>query len=291
MTGKPNDQTAHVAEDHLYWASLDASLIGSRSAGSINARRRLGFAFERFLPCPIEQVHAVYVRTGNTILACGIEWDQLSLFLEQGSLRVEPELVPDWLGSDASPDSFNLACFEAAPPAIKLARGRLALLGSIAASLLLGVIAVGLYLRSESLTTNAAAMRTASAQAITDRLGPSLSGQLPRLRLTAELRRLRALDSSSASYTGADGAVPTLAAALEAWPRGIVAQTESLTATGTTLRVRTLHETTASADSFASAWKPDPVFWAAQQPGMTTQRGQVRLDLVCDRRARRGPTQ
>ncbi len=288
MTYLHEDQVERLSNDQLYWASLESSLLGGRNAKSARARRRLGFAFERFLPCPIEEVHAVYLRTGETVLACGIDWDRLNPLLEQGCLRIEPGAVPDWLDAETPAASFNLARCEATPSAIKTAMSRLAALASIAASLMLGVVAIGLHGRSDTLAAASSNLRAASDQAIIGQLGPSLSGQLPKLRLTAELRRLMALDSSSASYAGADSAVPTLAAALEAWPPGIIAQTESLTATSTTLRVRTLHESTAAADQFASAWKPDPAIWTAQQPGMTTQRGEVRLDLVCVRTANGG---
>ncbi len=285
MNSSSGIATHLIPAEHLYWASLNASTLTGQSVRSAAARRRLGFAFERYLPVPIEQVHAVYVRSGDAIIACGIDWSRLNPLLEQGILRIEPESLPRWLNADAQPLEFNLASFEATPPHIIQAGNRLAATSAIAASLVLLIVAFGINRRANTLDETTAGLRVASNQAITNQIGSGLAGQLPQLRLTAELRRLRSLESSSSHYNGAADAVPTLVAAFEAWPTDIVTHTESLTATGSTLRMRTRHENTATADAFAAAWKPEPARWTTQQPGMSTQRGQVQLELVSERRS------
>ena len=85
-------------------------------------------------------------------------------------------------------------------------------------------------------------------------------------------------------YAGARSAVPPLAEALAPWPSDIVAQTESLTATATNLRLRTRHHAAPDADAFAAMLKPDPDLWREQQPSMTTMRDAIQLELVWARR-------
>ena len=281
---EPSDQLHIIPAHRLFWAKLNPPKGRAPNTGSASGRSSLGYMFERFLPCSIEQVHAVYANDGDSVLACGMLREQLQTRIDHGALRVQPDAVPQWLESKIEPASLNLAVFEATPPVVRSARTRLAATCSLVACAALTLTAFGLQRRASVLNTAAIQLRQASDAGIVQRLGPSMSGQLPQMRLTAELRRLRALDSSSESYAGAADAVLTLQASLQAWPEGVLAQTESLTATGSAMRMRTQHESTASADAFASSWKPDPEQWTARQPSMTTQRDQVRLELVCERK-------
>jgi hypothetical protein len=282
-----NKTTMLIPADVLYWALLEPGDFpqSSNALTSRATRRRLGYAFERVLPLPIEQVHAVYMRTERAILACGIDLPQLQAALDQGKMFIQPATIPDWIDTQATPYSINLATHEATPSVLLAARTRMVRTTVIALTGLLILIALGFHLRAHNLNTAAAQLRQQAEASINNQLGSIATTQLPILRLAAELRRIRAIATSTTHYTGPSDASTSLIAILEAWPDAITTQTEALSATHTTLRVRTKHPNQSSADAFAAAWKPPSSHWQTRQPTMSTQRDIIQLELVAERRS------
>lgn len=273
--------------EQLYWTVLDMHAAGGSAHGvkSARIRRRMGYAFERVLPVPVESVHAVYVPLSNKrVLACGIDRQRLESLLSEGALVIRPSKIPDWIEAQVELDLLNLARFEATPPVLLRQRTRLAATCSILLTVILLFAAVGMHRRASANQTVVGQMNQQTDALILASMGPSASGQIPRLRLVGELRRLRSLSASAQRYTGAADAVLVLIDALEYWPDTPTAQTESLVASGSHIRLRTRHADQQHADEFASQWKPQVSNWTLRQPGMTTHRDSVLLELVAERR-------
>lgn len=240
--------------EKFYWALLDAP---PRGAG----HEALRYAFEAWLPAPIDEVETRFLRLGGprrAVLACGVERKTLRAWIE-GAQRtgrplesIRPSELPGPVLNEAqaAPGAPSAAALAAAmefrsgaflsPRRVRRRRAVRALVG---ASLLATTSLASLAMVREAgfARRDAEIAREASGRMIDGALGQAggaAAGIDRRLRLAAELRRLEQTRDRSASGLLAASRAGAYIAILSAWPQDLRVRVDQLSAEQDTLTLR-----------------------------------------------------
>jgi hypothetical protein len=264
----------HWPADRFYWAVLDTT--GMPRARSRRAReRQLGYQLERYLPVPLEQVQATYLRLhDHRVLACAVEQDRLA-DLDHNVVTLAPQAVPRFVEEPVDAGSLNLLTAEREPRIVKSARARCRL--ELAAAVLLITLIGTLGLVRRAQWHDRRASETAGMVAdVYDQILESGPSVLPSsLRLKTELRRLRQTHASPVANTAPRDAGAALASLLSAWPPGLELQTESIVVTESQITITALLDTHEQVQALADA-VGGVVGWTISQPTFHEFRGRVR---------------
>ena len=209
----------------LYWAILDAP---PRRAGA----EALRYAFEPWLPAPLEEVETRFAPTHGRVLACGVDRDRLAAWIEHAETdgrrieSVRPAAVPavamDRLGGQIDETAicrrleFRASAFES--PRHRRRRIRNAGLLAIAIAAAALIDAAGSLRQAQAARDRAAAAERAATAIAAAAVGESARSVDPRLALGAELRRLRRTRDRSVENLLAEDRTGELVALMAAWP-------------------------------------------------------------------------
>ena len=279
----PGLQHVQWSAADFYWAVIDTTSL-PRRLGPIN-HEQLGYLFERSLPLPIDDVHAVYVRIGKSkrYVACGVDRARLSDALLPDALSLAPEGLPDWIDEDAamaSADRFNLLTGEFEPRALRRPRRRAALEIIAAILVVAAVLVIGFERRIAAARNTAGTIESQRTALLQEVLANSLTPTaLPSdVRMTAELRTLRQTRTTDAPSIELTDVSERLAMLLGRWPAGVHLRTQSLSATADSITLRGLLESVESSQTFVDAFQGLPP-WRVQQPSVRTTRDGIDMEL------------
>ncbi len=283
MTSRPTAPEHLVwPTERFFWGVLDASALPSRLGRSRPDQQQLGYLFEEMLPYPIEHVQAVYLpQPGRRFIACGILRPQLEQ-IPAATLTLGPESAPPAIIGDAQLDcgQINLLTGPFEPSEVRRLRcaaGREAVVIAAAALLILWM---GAHRRTDALKTATAdlnAIRSDVYSKLYDASAPP-SNQPPELRLTAELRQLRATRAKQLGSLHQFDAARCLEAILSHWPRDHSERTESISVTSTSMTVTAMLPSAEQAQRFAGAFAT-VAGWQSSQPQVDSTGEGVRLTL------------
>lgn len=239
----PADGRAVPAE-RFYWAVLDP-------APSPATPESLGYAFEPFVPSPIEEVRCRFVRpvkrAGAPVIACGVDASALN---DGDGAAMMPDAIPAFVlerfdGLDES-DVLNRLAFggNGAGRRARLFKPLSLTIACTAACILLGA---GMIRRADAMRAQRVESDDALASLVAATLGPPRGAEAslpPAARLNAEARRL-ALTRSSGADIG-DAAMilvsPDIAgefiALLASWPVDFPTRVEQIDLRASALTVR-----------------------------------------------------
>ncbi len=235
-----------VPADRFYWAVLDPT----PSPATLESFR---YAFEPFVPSPIEGVHCRIVRpmkrAGSPVIACGVGAFALD---GDGGAAMMPDALPAFVlerfdGLDESEVLDRLAFGgggDGAGRRAHFSKPAALVVACLVSCVLLGI---GMIRRADAMRSHHAEAEEALASLVAAVLGPprGAEGSLPpAARLNAEARRL-ALTRSSGAESG-DAAMilksPDIAgdyiALLESWPADLPTRVEQIDLRASALTVR-----------------------------------------------------
>lgn len=252
----PVEQHEARAGACFYWAVLEPP---PRSGPRITTES-LRYAFEPFVPAPIDTIECRFVRPDvsgvageglRPIIACGVDRASLQN-TPVGETTIGPGAIPgfviDRLGAideRALLAAFTFPC--KAPNAGRLiTRARLAAAALVLAA---GLICAGLLRRAEAHRDAAQASRSALAALVAETLGPARGAEAslpPAVRLQAESRRLARTRTSDDSGGPRDASMPArppdiagdYIALLAAWPAEFPTRVEQIDLRADTLTIR-----------------------------------------------------
>ncbi|MGD9689509.1 MAG: hypothetical protein AB7K52_07120 [Phycisphaerales bacterium] len=281
---------ATIASEGCYWAILDAPSLGVAHRRLLEAMVRsrspaLDAAFERWLPVPPDQVHAVYqlasdAKSEPVVIACGVDRTVLEHLGDELLMLVPdalPEVLLDRLQGPPDAAAFNLLAEEFEPTPLTQVRHRTAQLAVVIALLLIAVGAAGLFRRTSTSEQRADALQEAAGH-VHARLVPNApSPAAAASGLTAELRRLRAAKKGPSLVERSVDAAATLAELLSRWPRdasasGLHVQTQSLQVTASGITITALIPAEADAEPLVAALRDLPG-WTLQQSQRSSASG------------------
>jgi hypothetical protein len=261
--------------DRFYWAMLDVSSLPPRLLGRPSPRR-LGYLFERYLPAPIESVHAAYtmIEKGR-VLACAVDRARLDQDCPSDAIALAPRSPPPFIDADVS--GLNLLVGDYEPESISRRRARWRFELAAALVLIAAVILAGMHRRAQRHEAHLAATSAALAEVYDETLGPAEpSAQPASLRLTAELRRLQQTRGGVAVEPAS--AASGLAALLAPWPADLDVRTESVVVTESSMTLVVLLADNEEVQRFAAsiAGVED---WTMIQPQVRSVRDGVRATI------------
>ncbi len=267
-----------IPAETLYWAVLNVSALPP--ASSAKRREQIGFLFERFLPRPIERVHAAYAPLdADRILACGIDIEKLEPI---ASLTLTPDAIPDHVaesvGTPPPTDSLNLLTGPFEPPRVRALRRRWLIQLTAAAILAIALLLVGVERRAHAARATAADASDAIVQVHAQVLGLADEPQFS--RMTSELRRLRQTRRADGDLMPRDP-TPDLAAWLATWPADPPVQTQSIVASPSAMTITTSATTNDEAQALIDALRSPPR-WTQAQPSLNRTADGVRIVLRLD---------
>lgn len=289
MTGSPNYLHPRLSPERFYWAVLsplqDLPVVTARTLGTPMTRAVLGEAFAAHLPVELATVAPAYTMLADgSVLACALPAAALGEPNLASAITVAPSALPEWLTQDADPETLNVLTGAFEPRSVLAARRQ----RSLAVTGLAALLALGCIVGFERRAAHARGAEQSSLAALDElvrsnpaqELGiqPDQPAHERSVALDRELSRLRATRNSQASLGLADAADP-LASVLAAWPRGIKAQVQSLSAAPSQLSLSALLPTLPEAEKLASALGSAPG-WAPAQPQITTSGKGVQMQLT-----------
>ncbi len=273
--------------ERFYWAILTPDVPASslRSLTAPMTRAILDEAFAAHLPVDLASIAPAYKRLpDNSVLACALPASALDDPVLAAAITLAPLNLPVWLEHDANPDTLNVLTGVFEPLPVTAARRR----RSIAVACTAALVALGLIVGFERRATSARADHNTSLAAIEQLVSSKpaveigLFASQPMLErsftLERELSRLRATRSTRASL-GLGDATDPLATFLAAWPRGVKAQVQTLTAAPTQLTMSALLPTLPDAERLAASLGTAPG-WDHAQPQITTSGKGVQMQLT-----------
>lgn len=294
----------------MYWAtSTDAQAINAasrlaRGSGSIRpldpaAVRAIGFAFEGDLPIALDELHAVGVLSGTSVVICAVERRHLA-GLPSHHLTLSPTALPGFVsaavGPALQPAHFNLLQGEFEPPALRAARSRVWNVLTLAACIGMLLTAAGLWRRAHTWMAESGE-RAVAAQASADQMYPGEQitprDAVRRAALEiADVESLRALAVVPNHVSADTDCSTTLASLLARWPQSPTTgaesfQTEVLSLTDTSIAATVL--TNADARTFLGKLSA-PDGWTMQQPRLSQSPSGVRLAVQMTRAVLPKPT-
>ncbi|MEQ9617528.1 MAG: hypothetical protein RLN60_05780 [Phycisphaerales bacterium] len=238
-----NERTDVLSLDpgELYWGVL-------RPLGPKADIDTLRFAFERYLPLPVDDVECRFVcvptdqRAGSTSvwIACGIARESLRERLDANDRPIEsvrPASLPGFLGVDESyGDRFEFRSGEFTSPKVRRHRRRLSTAAVLAIITLSGFVSAGYVLSAKQLAHRAA---TITQQTESDLRGAltalDLFDSSPGSDVRASLilaSQLRKAERSRTPVSGTDpanrSAAPAYITLLASWPGDVRAAVDSL---------------------------------------------------------------
>lgn len=239
------------------------------------------YAFEEYLPLPVEEVHAAFVPLpGHRVLACGIDRERVRCAVLAGASALTPESIPAWIDAAVKPESIGLLTGEFEPASLR--RQRRATRALVVASVLVcaGLVITGFERRRVVAELETIGTRGAVEDLISAAVPPGrgTASQPPQLRLTAELRKARAAAAAGAVRDDVD-VTASLEAVLRAWPRGIHHKTDMLSVTGEAVTVSVALADTQQAQAFTDALGMTPG-WELQQPQIAAAKGGVQAKVL-----------
>lgn len=271
-----------IPADHCYWAILRD--LPNRADDE--ARR---YAFEPWLPAPLECVETRFARFGDCVIACGVDQDMLRSWIEDHESRgrrvesVVPAAIPDCIGaqritSNKTPPERLLRQLEYRSGALESPRRRRR--RRIAGAALVVALVISSALSSAGFVRRARSAANAEIAAIkaVDRLvagvlGASSSASVDAsLRLAAEVRRLESTRDRSASGLIADDAGLTLASLLASWPESVRTQIDSIRVDPDLITIRGRVPDATSAESLALVIESGLIGWTAQSSSVNKGR-------------------
>lgn len=249
----------------LYWAVLEAPPQVRGLAALLRGgadEEALRYAFETWLPQPIDEVECRFVRAPSDdhaiarVVACGIPRDRLLALLdeaESAGRAIEsaapthmPEVVAKRLLPEADLDGLASALeFRAGgceSPRVTRRRRRTHLTLAASAALATGLVSAGMFRGAAALLTESAQARSAAdvlaASALGEAEGAALGAGLSSLRLTGELAALERTRDRSADLLLAADRGATLLTLLAAWPDAIPTRVDQVHAEQEALTIR-----------------------------------------------------
>lgn len=271
-----------VPTSELYFAVLTPPVSPRGPART----EELAYALEAALPVPLESVHAVYLPLSHArVLAIAIGKTRAES-LARTDTSAHPTAWPDWLtplAEHIEPSSINLLSGPCRSPRVTAARNvlvRHALLGIAAIAL---ATSIGLERRIHTQHAETTSAQARAAEIYTRALDPAPNAaQPPAVRMTSELRRLRATRGPAAATRNQIPADAVLARLLSAWPTDSQARTESVTVAERTVEVILRVDDLDAAQTFISALATAPGLRPG--PAKTDREGnEIRLSLRLDR--------
>lgn len=229
-----------IPASELYWGMIETRDFPPIPFGVIRpgaVRARLENQFDAVLPCPVENLHAVFHQLGNgRFLACGIEHDRIAALHADGLPSVVPDSIPGAatlsVDSEIAPDGLELLAGPYTPHHVvaRLTRNR----RIAAAALLLVAIFVsgGNLRRAAAYRSEAAEFREQQAALYLNALGPGIGSTPPQIRLTTELRRLSKTRGERTASPQQNHAPHDLQSVLEVWPSDAELRIERISVDG-----------------------------------------------------------
>lgn len=240
--------------------------------------RLLAYEFERFLPCPIEDVAHALSDTGDTILACALPVAQLSAYLDTCDVLV-PDRVPETLEHPEF-DPGRLQLIGSSRPSHRLSKLRrirhLSL--TLGAACVLGSVSLACSHRASQLRAETSRV-TASTDAVVSAVaGPASPGAQPaEVRLLALLREAQRDALAATTEDSRPDALPLLNHIVSHW-QDTSYSLERLSIERDHARVSAFADTEADAMEWADAID-EPEGWTRSPPAISHDRSRQRVLL------------
>ena len=279
-----HDPGAGLGTGSFYWAMLQG-LPDRVSDYALLA------AFEQWLPVPIDEVEARFLRLADgTVLACGIEHPQLKDMAgdgarDDGSSSIRPSCTPEFVKKLVPDiDIAGLIEFRSGaylPPRTR--RRRLAIDVSVLLLLLTacGLLACGLLIRANSSERERQLALQATHALVVGALGPAQGAAAdldPVQRLEASLRLQR--QARLVTELSPGDAAPSYEALLTAWPPDLRAQTNRVLVESNSIRLEALLESAEDAERLVKAVTGAMTHWRVGSRNLRRAREGFQLALV-----------
>lgn len=214
----PASRVTTLPDGSCFWSVIDVAAAAGLRGPAKN--RALRFALEPDLPLPLEDVHAVFLATGDgSITACACRRDELDRLAENADV-VNPETVPEWIACNQAAAEINLLDGDVTSARVRRTRVARVVLLLVVAALLSLIVSVGFVRRTQALNQIENDLRAAikSAQGLVlPPAGPN--AQPASIRLAAALRDV-SIASGSVQQSSEQPATDALRMVLESWPEG-----------------------------------------------------------------------
>ena len=272
----------YLAPQCCYWALLKTI---PRNAGD----EALRYAFEPWLPLPLDDVETRFVECDGVTVACGVDRARLHDWIdsaESNGTQVEhvnpnsfPQCVLDSLPCDdverqrqlLNHLDFRSGSFES-PRRLRRRRMRAATL-MVSALIFSGFWSAGMLRRAHEFQRVEDSALAAMERLATGVVGDSASASVDSaLRLAAEVRRLESTRDRTASSLFVDDAGATLASLLAAWPTDLRTQVDSIRLDPGLITVRGRVPDAVSAESLANSIESSLTEWSAQSSNLSKGR-------------------
>lgn len=272
----------YLSPQRCYWALLKAL---PRNAGD----EALRYAFEPWLPLPLEDVEARFVTCDGVTIACGVGRARLHDWIESAEsngARVEhvtpsgfPPCVLESLPRNElerysqllNHVDFRSGSFES-PRRLRRRRMHAATL-IVSALIFSGFLSAGMLRRAHEFQRVEDSALAAMESLATGVVGESASASVdPALRLAAEVRRLESTRDRTASSLFVKDAGVTLATLLAAWPTDLRTQVDSIRLDPGLITIRGRVPDAVSAESLANAIESSLNEWSAQSSNLSKGR-------------------
>lgn len=206
---------ATVDAEACYWAAFpapkDALPRGKRE-------RVLAYEFERFLPCPIEDVAYALDDSGETIFACALPNTQIHAYIETCDVLV-PDRVPETIEHPGF-DTGKLQMIGPRRPSHRLSKLRRIRHLSLAlgSACVLGIVALALSHRASQLRAEMSRITASTDAVVSAVVGPATPGAQPaEVRLLAMLREARNDSLGATTEDSQPDALPLLSHIVSHW--------------------------------------------------------------------------
>lgn len=211
---------------------------------------QLRFAFEPWLPCPLDTIEARFttLEQTNLYVACGVDRGLLASLIEDteqihGPLEsIIPESVPAWV-HEGNREPLPCAAFEYRSGTFESPRSRLRrrIHRAVQALVLAGAFLLafyGIWQRTTNAVRGENAAQQAAIQLVESVIGPGPSGVDPLHRLQSYIAQVRDRTALISAASQPPIATSRYVSLLSAWPQDLVSETNSLRITEDSIQVR-----------------------------------------------------
>jgi hypothetical protein len=258
----------------FYWAILDTSRLPPNSRGA--RRERLEFALERYVPVPLESIHAAFQKLDqDRVLACAVERGLIESEVDASACSLTPAGPPAF-APDADVSGLELLSGPFEPPVVSRARARNRIECAVMIVLVASAVSAGLARRAHWHDSRRQSAESIQAALIDEVLPGIDAARRTALQLTGELRRLER--TRAGRPTDVPTIVPQLASMFECWPSDPPAQAESIIVTETSLTIIATLDSIADVATLAAAIDHVPG-WTMAQPEVRSSEGRARATI------------
>jgi len=226
----------------FYFTLLDTSRLPK---GERITDERLRYLLEPELPEPLEEVHAVFRRIGDSKwIACAVSRRTLESEIAPAVVSLTPQDLPEVIKAAAAAPiaaaDLELLVGEYEPRSVRAWRRRCSYAAGIGLLLVLTIALIGIERRIDQATAVAAELRARRASKIDAALGAASAASPlpPELRLLAELRALRQTRRQGDTVPPTRDATDVLEALLARWPEALPTRTDAIVVSDSAVHVR-----------------------------------------------------